>query len=190
MYFHRLIPEFLEEKSVGYFLNPQSSRKRGNIGEVLLACVAFLFIPLAAFPQTRVSARVDWFGIYSISTKPDPNDPNGRRYISTPVKGESTDRVPGKEGVRFGFTYTLSGQKGGKVTVKHVYRFPGSGMPTPGGARSVLEQVRDDVIAEPVLIGWSFVGAPPENIVVGEWSLEVWQAEQKLVEKKFTVYAP
>ena len=59
-----------------------------------------------------------------------------------------------------------------------------------GSSRSAVEQTREVVIAEPVLIGWSFVGAPPENIVIGEWSLEVWQGDQKLVEKKFTVYSP
>ncbi len=92
--------------------------------------------------------------------------------------------------MRFGFSYVLSGEKGAKVTVKHIYRFPGSGMPAPGGSRSVLEQSREDVVADPVVIGWSFVNAPPENIVMGEWSLEVWQGDQKLVEKKFTVYPP
>lgn len=164
----------------------RSMRLRGKF----FACIACFFISQAAFAQTRVSARVDWFGIYTVSTKPDPSDPNGKRSISTPVKGESTDRIPGKEGVRFGFTYALSGQKGSKVTVKHIYRFPGGGMPAPGGSLSMLEQVRDDIVAEPVLIGWSFVGAPPEKILTGEWSLEVWQGDQKLVEKKFTVYAP
>lgn len=153
-------------------------------------CIAYLLISQTAFAQT-LSARVEWFGIYTVSTKPDVSDPNGRRSVSTPVKGESTDRIPGKEGVRFGFSYILSGEKkGANVTVKHVYRFPSSGMPTPGGSRSMIEQTRDDVIAEPVLIGWSFVGAPPANIVVGEWSLEVWQGDQKLAEKKFTVYLP
>lgn len=152
--------------------------------------VACLLISAAAFAQTRTSARVDWFGIYTVSTAPDSSDPNAKRTTSMPVKSESTDRIPGKEGVRFGFSYILSGKKGTKVPVKHVYHFPGSGMPAPGGSRSMMEQARVDVVGDPVLIGWSFVGATPENIVVGEWSLEVWQGDIKLAEKKFTVYSP
>ena len=173
---------------MGRISNPQTGGRRENVS-IFFACIAGLLISQAAFAQT-LSARVEWFGIYTVSTKPDAHDPNGRRYVSTPVKGESTDRVPGKEGVRFGFSYILSGGRGTKVTVKHIYRFPGSGMPSPSGPRSTIEQTRDDIIAEPVLIGWSFVGAPPENILTGEWSLEVWQADQKLAEKKFTVHPP
>lgn len=142
------------------------------------------------FAETRLSARIDWFGVYTVTVTTGTNDPNVKRAIPAPRQGERTDRIPGKEGVRFGYSYVLSGKKGDKVAVKHLYRFPGSGMPTSGGLRATMEQAREDVIGEPVLIGWSFVGAPPESIVTGEWSLEVWQEDKKLVEKKFTVYAP
>jgi hypothetical protein len=139
----------------------------------------------------KLSARVEWFGLYTLTTKPDPNDASGRRPVNAPLQGEKTDKIPGKEGLRFGFSYVLTGEKKGtKVTVKHVYRFPGNGMPTPGGPRAMIEQARDDIVGEPVLVGWSFVGAPPENIVAGEWSLEVWREDKKLVEKKFTVSPP
>lgn len=173
------------------FQNPQIGERREYLS-AFFACIAYLFISQAAFAQTHVAARVDWYGIYTISNRPEPNDPSGKRYVGTPVAVDSTDRIPGKEGVRFGFSYTLSGEKGANVTVKHVYRFPAGGMPdkVSGSSRSAVEQTREVVIAEPVLIGWSFVGAPPENIVIGEWSLEVWQGDQKLVEKKFTVYSP
>jgi hypothetical protein len=174
------------------FCDPQIGGRREYLG-AFFACTAFLFISQAAFAQTRVYARVDWFGIYTIRNTPEPNDPSGKRYVSTPAALESnTDRVPGKEGVRFGFSYTLSGEKGAKVTVKHVYRFPTGGMPdrVVGGFRSTHEQIREDVVGERVLIGWSFIGAPPDQIVIGEWSLEVWQGSEKLVEKKFNVYSP
>ena len=152
--------------------------------------IACLLMCQAASPQT-LSARIEWFGIYTLGTIRDANDPAGRRPVSAPVQGQSTDRIPGKEGVRFGFSYILSGdKKGTKVTVKHVYKFPGGGLPAPGGPRTMIEQAREDLIGEPVLVGWSFVGAPPENIVAGEWSLEVWRGDQKLVEKKFTVLPP
>jgi hypothetical protein len=146
---------------------------------------------LQAASAQKLSARLEWFGIYTVTTKPDPNDASARRPVNAPLQGEKTDKIPGKEGVRFGFSYILSGEKKGtKITVKHVYRLPGNGMPTPGGNRAMIEQARDDIVGEPVLIGWSFVGAPQENIVAGEWSLEVWRENKKLVEKKFTISSP
>jgi len=173
------------------FWNQQIGGRRVYLG-TFFASIAYIFIFQAVFAQTYISAHVDWYGIYTISGRPEPNDPSGKRYVGSPVAAETTDRIPGKEGVRFGFSYTLSGEKGVNVTVKHVYRFPAGGMPdrVSGSSRSAVEQTREDIIAEPVLIGWSFVGAPPEDIVIGEWSLEVWRGDQKLVEKKFTVYPP
>src|SRR5215831_21011793 len=110
-----------------------------------LPCIAFLLVSQAGLAQTPLAARIDWFGIYTIDTKPDAADRDGKRSVSVPVKGESTDRVPGKEGVRFGFSYilsVLSGKKGSKAVVRHVYRLPGAGVPGPSGLRSVFEQTR------------------------------------------------
>ena len=164
--------------------------RRCRRAAAFFAGIACLLMLQPASAQ-KLSARVEWFGLYTLTTKPDPNDASGRRPVNAPLQGEKTDKIPGKEGVRFGFSYVLTGEKKGtKVTVKHVYRFPGNGMPTPGGPRAMIEQARDDIVGEPVLVGWSFVGAPPENIVAGEWSLEVWREDKKLVEKKFTISPP
>ena len=117
----------------------------------------------------------------------------GKRYVSTPVAPTSNgDRIPGKEGVRFGYSYVLSGKRGTAEMVKHVYRFPPGGMPdkVAGGTRSTYEHVEQHKIGEHVLIGWSFKDSPPERIVLGDWSIEVWQGGRKLAEKRFTVYQP
>jgi hypothetical protein len=94
--------------------------------------------------------------------------------------------------MRFGYSYAVTGKPGTTVTVKHVYRFPGAGMPdkVAGGMRTTFERVRQNKIGESVLIGWSFEGAPPERIVFGEWALEVRADGRKLAEKRFTVYKP
>jgi hypothetical protein len=141
------------------------------------------------------SARVDWFGVYTSKDSQeinDPTSPTGKRYITTPVPPPSNSiDIPGRQGVRFGYAYTVTGQRGGRVTVKHVYRFPSPGMPNVnGGMRTTLERTRDNNIGESVLFGWSFEGAPPERIVLGEWSMEVWQSGRMIVQKKFNVYRP
>ena len=69
------------------FWNPQIGGRREYLG-AFFACIAYLFISQAAFAQTHVAARVDWYGIYTISNRPEPNDPSGKRYVGTPVAVE------------------------------------------------------------------------------------------------------
>jgi hypothetical protein len=157
----------------------------------LIGVVSLLFCQ-AALAQN--SARIDWYGVYTAKDSKaidDPTSPTGKRFITTPVPPDSnTDQIPGRDDVRFGFSYTVTGKPGTQVSVKHLYRFPRAGMPdkVSGGVRSTFERDRQNKIGESVLIGWSFEGAPPERIVFGEWSLEVWQGGRKIAEKRFNVY--
>jgi hypothetical protein len=143
-----------------------------------------------------LSARLEWYGVYTASkTKEiaDPTSPTGVRYESTPLAPPSSnDRIPGKEGIHFGFSYVLSGQRGATVTVKRIVRFPPGGMldKIAGGSRSTQESVGENTIGDPHLFGYSFKDAEPEQILFGEWSMEVWQGGHKLAEKRFTVFQP
>jgi hypothetical protein len=142
-----------------------------------------------------VSGRVAWYGLYTVSDSKeikDPTSPTGSRFISTPIAPTSnTTEIPGKQ-IRFGMSYVLSGNGGNQATVKHVYRFPAPGMPdnVAGGMRTTYEFVRKANMGENVLMGWSFEGASPEQIVLGEWILEVWTNNRKVVEKHFNVVSP
>ena len=152
----------------------------------------FLQLSLA----TAISARFDWYGVYTKSkaeTIKDASSPTGQRFVTTPVAPrENSDRIPGRDDVQFGASYILSGNKGRNVTVKHVYLFPGDGMPNSATGEKVekYEFTRDDAMGDPVLIGWSFENAPPERIVLGDWILQVWAGDRLLLEKRFTVYQP
>jgi len=159
-----------------------------------LLCVMSLFLCQAAMAQS-VSGRVVWYGVYTVSKSQeikDPTSPTGSRFVSTPVAPtQNASQIPGKQ-LRFGMSYVLNGKRGSQVTVKHVYRFPAPGMPdtATGGPRTTYEFVRKDNIGEPVLMGWSFDGATPEQIVLGEWIFEVWTGNRKVVEKHLTVVSP
>ena len=161
---------------------------------ILIAVLSLAFG--GAAQAQNVSARIDWYGVYTVSSSKelnDPTSPTGKRFISTPEPPKSnSDRIPGKNDIRFGYAYTVTGQPGTRINVKHVFRFPGAGMPdkVAGGTRSTHEITRQNKIGESVLIGWSFGGAPPERIVLGEWAMEVWADGRKLVDKRFTVYRP
>jgi hypothetical protein len=161
-----------------------------------LVAVTSLFLCQATLAQ-NVSARIDWYGVYTAKNSEeidDPTSPTGKRFITTPVPPASnTDQIPGRDNVRFGYSYTVTGGRAGSlVTIKHVYRFPGRGMPdkVAGGRRTTFERERQNKIGESVLMGWSFEGAPPERLLTGDWVLEVWSGGRKLVEKRFNVYAP
>ena len=164
---------------------------------MIRAALVFLLSFYVCQPASAqsVSGRVAWYGLYTVSDSKeikDPTSPTGSRFISTPIPPTSnTTEIPGKQ-IRFGMAYVLSGNGGKEVTVKHVYRFPAPGMPdsVAGGTRSTYEFVRKASMGENVLMGWSFEGASPEQIVLGEWILEVWTNNRKVVEKHFSVVSP
>jgi hypothetical protein len=163
--------------------------------QAVLFCLAapLLFQPAHA---QGVSATIQWFGTYKVSeskTVEDPRSPTGRRLISTPIPPTSnTDQIPGQDGIRFGLSYALSGNNGQNVTVRRVFRFPGEGMPnvSTGTKTGSYEDTQTYAVGDPILMGWSFEGAPPERILFGEWVLEVWVEGRKVVAKRFAVVQP
>jgi len=163
--------------------------------QIALMCLALplLFQPAQA---QSVSAHIQWYGTYQVSeskTVDDPRSPTGRRLISTPIAPKSnTDQIPGRDGTRFGLSYVLSGNDGKEVMIRRVFRFPGDGMPNASTGKKTLayEDTQTYSIGEPVLMGWSFEGAPPERILFGEWVLEVWVGNHKIVSKRFNVNRP
>jgi hypothetical protein len=160
-----------------------------------LLCLAAPLLFQAAHAQ-NVSARLQWYGTYAVSdskTVKDTRSPTGIRVISTPVAPPSnTDHIPGREGVRFGLSYVLSGNGGRDVTVRRVFRFPGDGMPnvSTGAKTKAYEDTKTYGIGDPVLMGWSFESARPEQIPLGEWGFEVWVGNRKVVEKRFMIDPP
>ncbi len=165
------------------------------ISAALISLLCLLFCR-AANAQDDIAARVEWYGVYTVSKSEeikDPASPTGLRYTSTPVPPTvNSERVPGRDGVRFGLSYVLIGRAKGDVTVKEVYRFPPPGMPDAATGAKVanFQQVKRRVLGVSRLMGWSFQDSKPGEIVLGEWSFEVWVGDKKLVEKRFTVYPP
>jgi hypothetical protein len=164
--------------------------------QIALLCLAVPLLMLQAAHAQSVSARIQWYGTYAVSdskTVDDPHSPTGRRLISTPIPPKSnTDQIPGRDGVRFGFSYVMSGNNGQDVTIRRVFRFPGDGMPNVSSGQKTMayEDTQTYAVGEPILMGWSFEGAPPERILFGEWSLEVWLGNHKLISKRFMVNRP
>ena len=169
---------------------------RGAIG-LALVCLAILANLEPAGAQPKLSARVEWYGVHevkSVEVIDDPRSPTERRITLTPIAPkQNTDRIPGRQGIRFGFSYVITGgDRGQEVIIRRVYRFPGDGMPNSktGAKVDSYSDVETRHVGESVFMGWSFKDAPPERIVPGEWVLEVWVGDRKLMERRFTVYPP
>jgi len=164
------------------------------VAVLCLVASSLIFHPANA--QSNVSARLEWYGTYAIKNTEETNDPaspGGHRVVTTPIPPKSNiDRIPGRQGVRFGFSYVLSGGTSQDVAVKHVVRFPQGGMPVAqtGGGVTFYSRPQTSRIGEPEVLGWSFEGASPERILIGEWTFELWQGDRKLLERRFTVYRP
>lgn len=158
-------------------------------------CVILLVFCQATAAHGEFSARVIWYGVYTVSQSRMINDatsPTGHRYKSTPNRPPAdANQIPGKEGLHFGLAYVLSGPAGARAMVKKVYRFPPGGMPDVirGGSRSTLERVQRVTVGKPLLMGWSFQDALPEQILIGDWTFEVWQGGHKLIAQKFSVFS-
>lgn len=119
--------------------------------------------------------------------------PTGHRYKSTPEPpSANTDHVLGEEGLHFGLGYVLSGPAKARITLRKLYRFPPGGMPDllRGGTRSTFTRVQRVEVGKPLLMGWSFLNSSPEQILIGDWTFEIWHGNHKLIEQTFTVLSP
>lgn len=162
----------------------------------LVICLISLTFYQAASAQGGASARLEWYGVYTTKNEKeidDPTSPTGKRFTVTPVAPRSnTDQIPGRDDVRFGLSYIISGTSLKSIRVKEVYVFPPPGMPdsVSHNPHDQYEAVDDAEVGVPHLMGWSFQSAPAERIVIGTWRFQVWQGNQLLLEKSFNVYRP
>jgi hypothetical protein len=161
----------------------------GSLMVALLALVAGLD-PVPANAQSNVSARIEWYGVYTVSkyeTVEDATSPTGSRLLASAPVGPSSnsDRIPlGRDKLDVGLSYVLSGNGGRKVTVREVYQYSDK---AAGEKKTKYERVREREVGRPVLMGWSFEGA---SFGIGEWEFQVWAGGRLLLEKHFTLYAP
>ncbi len=171
-----------------YFIQ-QKAWKIGLICALLLCVMSWR---PAVNAQANVSARVLWYGIFTMGKRTeinDPNSPTGKRYLAS-TQGPRTNSaaIPARQ-LSFGVGYVFAGpRRGTPVNVKHVYRFPAGGMPDTGsGVRTTYEENFSLDVGQTGHIGWSFSNEYPQQIVPGAWVFEVWVDGRRLIEQQFTV---
>lgn len=102
---------------------------------------------------------------------------------------EGTTTIPALRGVRFGFEFKAVGQSNVKVRLKFVILVPEPGIQRDGTTEHVVrgEFFQYVEVGEPSYFGYKF--DYPWEIVVGKWTLEIWDGNRRLTSHDFDISA-
>jgi Domain of unknown function (DUF3859) len=102
---------------------------------------------------------------------------------------EATTTIPALRGVRFGFAFKIAGQSGAKVRLKFVILIPQPGIQRGGTESSVVrgEYFQTLVVGELSYFGYKF--DYPWEVVLGKWTLEIWDGSRRLTSQAFYIAA-
>lgn len=100
---------------------------------------------------------------------------------------ERTNRIPARQGYRFGVRLVTHAPAVLMMTFTHVTRYPPPGRRVPGrdtpikGVQSTTDCLRDI----PCLIGYAIDDA--DEVIPGTWHLELYQGDKKLIDQEFVM---
>jgi hypothetical protein len=177
-------------------------RPAGGLIAAAGALALLLLAPGAALAQAKAPAlkveRIDVAraGTYEIEVgKPIPdarvatgNRVEAKAYKSLKVGAKT---IPARLGTVIGAELTIVGApRRGKVPLKVVWRYPEPGLVNPESkSASATDEYNDtQLVGEKFPIIW---GLTQEwHLMPGDWTLEVWHGERKLVTQVFTLVKP
>lgn len=158
-------------------------------GRTFLAVLVFSLAFAAPSVGQEVSVEMHWVGLFGpYSRNPLPNDPLPEITLAPfgeiPRPLVRTNKIPGKLGTRFGLLFTLHGDRARVVQVLH---FPAPGLSARPGAPKVrdLEVPMFCMANLPCYVGYLF--ERKEEILGGEWGMELLVNGATAYEAKFTV---
>ncbi len=152
-----------------------------------LVAIMFGMVP-RAWAQDLSVAIID-HGIYRAETVRTERLANG--FNSNIVKNichvATTEAIPARMGVQFGFRYRLDGAPtGGVVTLTRVTRFPQPVKPSGGSvAQSLSDRDVPMRIGTESYIGYGFDHA--WELVSGRWAIELWYEKKMLAQQLFQI---
>ena len=119
-----------------------------------------------------------------------PKTPGGRRRIVTATEFvEKTFRIPAVLGIRFGFTYSVSGTpKGISVPIKIRKKYPGLKDPKKSEVIYSHNYIKLHEIGRSYGTGYGF--DHPWELVPGTWTFQFFYKDEPLGEIVFEVYKP
>ena len=161
--------------------------------------LVILFIsPLSVLAQT-VSvqrAKIVEYGLYDIGSNTTTHvEEHTQSGTATKVRKitfkKQTKNVPGTIGTSFGFRYLVKGKpKGQKINLKIINIFPAPGMTNPKTGKNfkIEKLVFTHTIGTMPFATYTFDN--DWEIIHGDWTMQVWYNEQKLLEITFMVKKP
>ncbi|HWR00313.1 MAG: DUF3859 domain-containing protein [Chlorobiaceae bacterium] len=159
-----------------------------RIFAMLAFCLLFFTTRVEA---SDVSVKITDFGLFRMDNVTDISDvasPGGLRHTGVPVLVKVTDRAPLAIGSTFGINFVISSSSGrSTVTLKRVVRFPSPGIKnlTTGLIQQHYESPLDYSTGNTHHFGYSLDSAV--ELVPGVWTIELWDGNEKIVEKSFIV---
>ena len=159
-----------------------------RIFAMLAFCLLFFSTRVEA---SDVSVKITDFGLFRMDNVKDISDaasPGGVRHTGAPVLVKVTDRAPLAIGSTFGINFVVSSSTGkSTVTLKRVVRFPSPGIKNlaTGLIQHGYEGPLDYSTGATHHFGYSLDNAV--ELVPGVWTIELWEGNEKLVEKSFIV---
>ena len=162
---------------------------------LLLAC-GFLFVCNASFATDLFVSAVEVLG-YGVVESRISKSRMGFSKESMAVDGVDNVRfvtlsrdIPGVLGTKFGLQYRInSTPKGAMFEVSSIIIFPPGGLVNKQG--KVFEQASETFevpVGEQLFYGFGF--DEEWEIVPGEWKIQIWHNNARMIERKFNIQLP
>ena len=168
-------------------------RKIQNLG---LSAALFLVVFVAprmqaqAGPEPTIRVEITEYGIYTADEQGCTRDEQGiQRCDRTNIRHATTTlTVPAQRGVQFGVKFRVFGSPdGAEVLVRRIWLLPDLGLQSPRASEPIRRIVRQDSVTVGAESFTSYIFDDPWELVPGNWTLEYWQGDHKLLSETFTV---
>lgn len=135
-------------------------------------------VPAPPSPDAPAArAEVLWYGVIDDGT--EDQDPEVRR--------QPTERVPARLGVTFGYAFQVVGPaEGSSITVKQVARYPKARRNAETGRDQATDEADTECIVGKACLS-SYSLEVQDELITGEWSMEIYFQGRKIGEQKFTL---
>ena len=150
----------------------------------------------AAAQQARAD-RIELlqFGLYKAERTSDtaaPGTPAGQVHTITSVTfTDATPRIPARLGTRFGIQFRVVGTPADQnVTLREIWRLPAPGLRNPTSGNIYRESVVEFTmpLGATRVRGYGF--DHDWEVVPGDWTIEIWDGQRRLLAYTFNVYRP
>jgi hypothetical protein len=178
----------------------QARRRLGRANLRLAALSALAFVVTLAAPARAQETRIDRLelveaGFYD-STKaavtgtiPSTGAAAGTVHEIGDLTLLTVPPAPSaRVGIGFGVRFRSIGERNGeRAALRSVWKIPAPGINNPSTGNTYRQSVSDftTTIGSTHWRGYAFDDS--WEVVPGEWTLEIWQGDRKLLEKSFTI---